>query len=617
MASDKPGFLAELKRRNVLRAAVLYAGAVWALSQGVSQLSPALGLPDYATRWFLIAAVIGFPFWLTFAWFYEFTPHGFKRESEVAIDAPQRHSNARKLDFTIIGVMALAIALLASGYFVRRGQPPVAMAAAAPAKAAVFNPPADTLVVLPFANLSGDASQQYFSDGITEELTNALGQTTGLKVIAWDTASHYRDSREPATAIGRALDVANVLTGKILKRDNTVRVIVELVSARTGFQVWADHYDDSLANVFQVQDKISGAIAGALKVKFASLGAAATVNPQAHDLVLKARALVRKARTAAPYEQAKKLYEQAIVLAPDYADAHSGLARMWFDLSQYSTLPLKDALLRARTEANKALALDPRNVDALIALANVDATEGKTAEAKVLYERALTIDPSDAYAHLGYGTVLPLHQALAQEQEAVQLDPDNATAQNNLASYALDSGEYAQALAPWQATVRLDPTSADSVLQLALTYTLLHRPADAVKAFDLAQPKAELAKAIIAAGRLTYQSALDPALHAKARAAVAELGQRTDLDPYAMIDVLQLELTLGENAPALEQLPTMCASSPAACSDLSVNPLWVPLRGQPRFDTLVKQYDTVSKPAPVASAQPPSPSVPRPAEGGS
>lgn len=419
-----------------------------------------------------------------------------------------------------------------------------------------------------------------------------------------DTASHYRDSTQPATAVGKALDVANVLTGKILRHGNAVRVIVELVDARSGYQVWAGHYDDSLANVFQVQDHISAAIADALKVKFASLGPARTINPQVYDLVLQARALMDKARTAAPLEQARKLYEQAIALDPNYADAHAELAGAWHELTEYSTLPLKDALPKMREEANKALALDPRNVYALVQLGIADQAEGKSAEAKTYYERALAIDPSNAVARMDYGLVLPLQQALTQLREAVQLDPDNATAQNDLAMQELDLGDYPQALAPWEATVRLDPTSADSVFELALTYALLHRDAGAVKVFDLAQPKTELAKALITAGRLTYQSVLDPKLHAQALVAVDSLRQRTDLDPFSMGDVLQLELVLGENKTALEQLPKLCAAVPIGCGDLSVNPTWIPLHGDPRFEALVQQYDTVSKPAAVASAEP-------------
>src|SRR6185312_7124616 len=124
------GFWRELKRRNVLRAGVLYAGASWASAQGIAQLTPAIGLPDVAARWFLVAALIGFPFWVALAWFYEFTPQGLKRESEIAADAPSRHSAARKLDFAIIGVLVVAVMLLGSGYFIRRQAPAVAPALA-------------------------------------------------------------------------------------------------------------------------------------------------------------------------------------------------------------------------------------------------------------------------------------------------------------------------------------------------------------------------------------------------------------------------------------------------------------------------------------------------------
>jgi len=632
VVQDRPGFLEELKRRHVWRVAVAYAIAAWLLVQIATQVFPFFNIPNWSVRLIVVALAIGFPVAVGFAWVFELTPEGVRRT--LPADAPEARSElthrdiGRKLNTIIVSVLVLAVALMGWRLLVpRHGETPQGhgpdFAAAAPAAkpagtvpvssaasnapatpATPFNPPADTLVVLPFANESGDPKQRYFSDGITEELTNALGQNTALRVIAWDTASKYRDSKQHATDVGKALDVANVLTGKILREGNAVRVIVELVNARTGYQVWSDHYDDSLANVFQVQDQISAAIAGALKVKFTNLGAAPTVNPQAHDLVLKARALEEKALTAAPVEQARKLYEQAISLAPDYADAHAGLARAWLVLTQVSTLPLKDGLLKMRAEANKALALDPRNARALVVLAVAGQAEGKIAEARVGFERALALDPSNAIAHLDYGMVLPLKQEQAQEQEAVQLDPDNATAQNNLAVVELDLGEYAQALVPWQVVMRLDPHSADSAIWLALANSLLHRNADAVKAFDLAQPQTELAKALVAAGRLTYQSLLDPKLHPQALAAVGALRRRTDLNPLSMLGIIQLELALGQNDTALEQLPKLCASVAVGCNDLSVYPVYLPLHGQPAFEALVKQYDTVSKPAPAADPSP-------------
>jgi len=237
-----------------------------------------------------------------------------------------------------------------------------------------------------------------------------------------------------------------------------------------------------------------------------------------------------------------------------------------------------------------------------------DESEGKLAQARAEFQRALAIDPSNVSAHVNYAPVLPTRQAVAQEQEAVQLDPRNASAQNDLAIAYLDLGEYAQAVPPLQALMRLAPHSADSAMILALTYSLLHRPEDAVKAFDLAQPDTELAKALVAAGRLTYQSVLDPKLHARALAAVDALRKRSDLDPNSMSDVMLLDLALGQNDIMLEQLPKLCAASPIICTDLSLFPGWIPLRGQPAFQALVKKYDNASQtPASTASSAPPSP----------
>jgi TolB-like protein/cytochrome c-type biogenesis protein CcmH/NrfG len=612
--ADKPGFLEELKRRHVWRVAVAYAIAAWLLVQVATQVFPFFNIPNWVVRVVVLLLALGFPVAVAFAWVFELTPEGIRRtapsDSPEARSELARRDMGRKLNTLIIAVLVVAVALMGWRMLVLRHDAardvPVAAATSAQPVvkpvAVAFNPPADTLVVLPFTNLNGDPKQQYFSDGITEELTNALGQNAALTVIAWDTASKFRDSHESPNAVGVALNVANLVHGSIERENGAVRVIAELVDTRTGKQLWSDHYDDSAANVFQVQDKISAAIAVALNVKFAALGPASTVNPKAHDLVLQARALMETGRTAAPFEQARALYEQAIALDPDYAEAHAGLARAWLDLTQYSTLTLKDALPKARAEANQALALDPRNVTALLVLGNEDGAEHKIAQAKAKFERALALDPSNADAHLAYGNALPTRQALAQNLEAVQLDPRNATAQNNLAIAYLDLGQYAQALAPLQALMKLTPHNADTAMLLALTYSLLHRPEDAVKAFDLAQPDTPLAKALVAAGRLTYQSVLDPKLHAQALVAVDALRKRSDLDPVSMADVIQLYGALDQNASVLDLLPKWCASSPVFCIDLSLFPGWVPLRGDPRFQALVKKYDTASKSAPAATA---------------
>jgi tetratricopeptide (TPR) repeat protein len=384
-------------------------------------------------------------------------------------------------------------------------------------------------------------------------------------------------------------------------------VIVELVNATTGYQTWSSHYDDSLSNIFQVQDKISAAIADALKVKFASANTQRSVNPEAYDLVQQARALLGRSLTAAPIEKARSLLEEAIALDPYYADAHAALAGVWSDLPQYSTLARKDALPKARAEARKALTLDPANVHALVTLANIDTAKGHVAKARAEYRHAIELDPSNAGAHMDYALTLPLKQSLTQTLEAVQLDPDSVIAQNNLVASYVDLGQYAQALPHAQKLQRLLPHNPGIALSLAQTYGLLHRHEDAVKAFDLATPDTVLGKAIVAAGRLTYQSLLDPKLRPQALAALDALSQRPDLDPPSTSDMIQLYAVLGEKRAVLGLLPGMCTSIPAACSDLSVNPIWLPLRGDSTFEALVKRYDTTSKPLASGSPSPSSP----------
>ncbi|HEY4270500.1 MAG TPA: hypothetical protein VGM65_00700 [Candidatus Udaeobacter sp.] len=166
-------FLYELKRRNVIRAAIFYLGAVWALAQGISQLGPSVGAPDWATRWFLVAAAIGFPFWIAFAWFYEFTPQGLKRESEIDPAEPSKRSTGRKFNFAIMGVLAVALVILLTGFLLRHS---VNQARAIPI-------PEKSIAVLSLVNDTGDSNDEYFADGLSEELISALSQIKDLKVI--------------------------------------------------------------------------------------------------------------------------------------------------------------------------------------------------------------------------------------------------------------------------------------------------------------------------------------------------------------------------------------------------------------------------------------------------
>ena len=176
----------ELKRRNVLRAGVLYAGAVWALAQGIAQLGPSIGAPDWVTRWFLVAAIIGFPFWLAFAWLYEVTPNGLKRESAIDPSDSVAHSTGRKLDFWIIGVLAVAVILLLTDRFAPHRNADAGLD--------------KSVAVLPLVNESGDPQQDYFSDGLSEELISAIAQVHDIKVIGRNSSFRFRGKQQDDTA---------------------------------------------------------------------------------------------------------------------------------------------------------------------------------------------------------------------------------------------------------------------------------------------------------------------------------------------------------------------------------------------------------------------------------
>ena len=586
-SESTPGFFARLKQHHIYRVVVVYAIACWVLIQLANSLFPDFGLSRQTVRILIILLLLGFPVVLVLAWML------------IKPRDPAKYTSWQRLHWKLGAALSIAVVILVviSGFYVwrfsaRHAERLAAAQSTVQSTAPTFKPPANSIVVLPFTNLSGDPGQQYFSDGITEELTDALGRNTALRVIAWHTALTFRDPKHTATNVGKQLNVANLLHGSIEREGDEVRVRVELVDTVTGYQIWSAHFDNSFRNIFSVRDKISQAIADALKVKFAGLQAAPTLNPRAHDLYLKGLAAMNR-HTAAEVQAAQQDFQQALKFDPNYADAWAWLAHSYNLLSAISTLPLKEAQRKSRAAAEKALALEPHNVNALVALGNVDLNDNRIAEAKAKYEQALALDPSNAPAHVNYGNVLPLKPGLAQYQEAALLDPDNANAYNNLSVQYQDLGDWPQMVATSQTLVRLSPHNIDSAFGLAFAYTQLQRGENAVKAFDLVRPNTALDKQLVEAGRLSYQALLEPELRPKALAALQHL-RHAHISSTAQADLLQLFLALGEKDAALRMLPGFCAASPVGCSDLAINPTYAPLHGNPRFEKLSKRYTTMT-----------------------
>jgi TolB-like protein/Tfp pilus assembly protein PilF len=478
-------FIAELRRRNVLRTGALYIGGLWALAQGIASLGPVFNAPDWITRWVVIGGVIGFPFWLLFAWFFELTPEGLRLEHDLAPGEVAARPKSRKLDLAIIGVLGIAVVLLLTHLFVARNDS---------ANAAI---PEKSIAVLPLANESGNKDEQYFSDGLSEDLITALSHFDGVTVIGRNSAFQFRDSKEDSKAIGVKLGVANLLEGSVRRFGDMVRVTAELIHAASGRMIWTERFDRPYKDLFALQDDITNAVASALKAKLLANDntAAQTDRPPGGNLdaynaylqgnffvALGTEADFRKAidqysiatrldpkyalawalsslawsneaagfleGTAAEqaYEQAHVAAETALRLAPDLARAHVAQGRLLlnrdFDWAG------------AETEARRALELAPTDGPTRIMLANLRATLGQPAEAVDLIRKALATDPLRAGWYWGLsGNLTALNQLDEADRairRAIELQPKAVSYNLQLATIEIERGNAQAALAAAQ-----------------------------------------------------------------------------------------------------------------------------------------------------------------------
>lgn len=454
------GFLRELGRRNVLRAGVLYITSVWALAQGITALGPTLGAPDWTTRWFLAAAAIGFPFWIAFAWFYELTPQGIKLESEVVQSESLTRATGRKLDFWIIGVLVMAVVLLLTDRFMRRGTD------STPAPVIAEK----SVAVLPLVNESGDANALYFSDGLSEAFITALSQFSGLKVIARASSFQFRNSKDPVGVIGEKLGVAHLLEGSVQRAGDDVRISAELVNVRDGTELWSEHYDRPFKDLFQLQDDITNAVAAAMKAKLmgATMADLQSNRPRsgnlaAYDALLEGVFYGHRS-TAKDQRNATAAFARAVKLDPAYAAAWSGLSDSENIAALYSDVSgsaLAQALAQSRKDAEHALRLAPNLARAHMALGNVLISESNWTGAEAEFRRALQLAPGDPGGEANLTVALGI---LGQPEKAVALlthilarDPFRSDLSSTLAVNLLALGRLDEAEAAIRKAIALQP----------------------------------------------------------------------------------------------------------------------------------------------------------------
>jgi TolB-like protein/Flp pilus assembly protein TadD len=457
-------FLAELRRRNVLRVAAFYAAVAWLLVQIATQVLPVFNVPTWTLRLVVVTVLLGFPFALVFAWFYELTPEGLKRENEVDRSQSIARNTGRKLDRLIIGVLAAAVVVLLANQFVLHKD----LSDTALGKA---------IAVLPLVNDTGDPANEYFSDGLSEELISALAQIKELKVIGRTSSFHFKNRNEESKVIGAALGVGYLLEGSVRQAAGRARIAVNLVRAADGANAWSQIYDRTLPDIFAVQAEIAQSVAGALKV--ALLGdadknpdAPSNQNVDAYTAYLQGR-YYEKRYTAADLRKAIGFYDTAIRIDPHYALAYAALSKSWWALGDITGEDVAEANRKARAAAERAVAEDPNSAEGHAALGQILISVDRNAKgAEAEYRRAAELAPASAEPKIGLSSVLGdfgrIEEAVELLQEAVRLEPLTTNAHFDLARLLTSLGRYDEAVQSARKAIELQPGGAGTWEMLAL-----------------------------------------------------------------------------------------------------------------------------------------------------
>jgi len=482
---------AELKRRNVFRVAIAYVVVSWVIVQIVDVVLPVFDVPDWVPRLIFIILALGLVPVVVFAWAFEMTPDGIKKESEIDRSGSITSQTGRKLNYVTTGFLVIAIVLL----LVERQLRPVVTAE--PEPAAVISEETEnrnSIAVLPFVNMSSDAEQEFFSDGITEEILNALASVQELKVAGRTSSFAFKGQNDDLRRIGKALGVENILEGSVRKAGTTVRITAQLIQVEDGFHLWSATYDRELTDVFAIQDEIANEILKQLRSKLLSedveVAEAQRTSPEVYELYLQAKQRLYT-RVKTEIELAVDELDKAIQLDQDYAPpfAQRGIATMLLSDQQYGSIPDDEANRRAKRYIDQALKLDPDLAEgwAGLGLYYNNATADTEAAIDALV-KALSINPNliDAsnWLQISLQEAGDMSGALKILEEIAERDPLYRPAFSNAMMMFNDFGQQDKAEALLQRIAAFDADNPDLLLARAINHIYSGRNGEGLQVME-------------------------------------------------------------------------------------------------------------------------------------
>jgi len=489
MSSQAPRyqrFFAELKRRRVFRVMAVYGAVAFAVLQLADIVLPGLALPDWTMNLILLLALLGFPFAIVLAWAFEMTPAGVRRTEEatprelteiIAAPAAKRWPSGL---FALAGMTAL---LAGAWYIGRQSAAPATLEPGAMAAEA-------SIAVLPFVNMSADPEQEYFSDGISEELLNLLAKIPQLRVASRTSAFSFKGENLEIPEIARRLDVAHVLEGSVRKSGNEVRITAQLIDARSDTHLWSETWDRTLEDIFAVQDEIAAEVVDQLRVTL--LGEAPhteQADPEAYALYLQGRQLSRQI-TPASLERGAELLRQSVEMDPGYAPAWRSLASAYMNMRGNGLISNEDGLRLAREAANRALESDSEYAPAYATLAALSVYEdGDLSEAVRYQQKALDLAPTDPDVLSAASTFAQnlgrLEESIALREFVIARDPVNPTGHANLGNAYVWAGRWDDAIREYRTALDLAPGRIGVNYGIALAWLGKGEPEAALEAIRL------------------------------------------------------------------------------------------------------------------------------------
>ena len=586
-------FFAELKRRNVYKVAVAYAVVGWLVIQISSTVLPTFHAPEWVVQTLVVLVAIAFPIALVLAWAFELTPEGLKRTEDVDPAASARQPRKHAWIFVVIVGAALSIGLFFMGrYTARNGTPGPSEATTVTQK---------SIAVLPFENLSEEKGNAFFAEGIQDEILTRLAKVADLKVISRTSTQRFKGVPSDLREIAKQLGVMNILEGSVQKSNDQVRINVQLINAITDAHLWAESYDRKLTDLFTVESEVAKTIADTLQAKLTgseliAMSIRPTQDPVAQDLLVQGRHFLALRRDD-NLPRAIEFFHQAIARDPNYAAAYAGLSEALILLPRYTGAYPSETRPQSRVAALKALELNPNLAEAHNALAKIAMDyDVDFAEATREFKRAIELNPNYAGAHHWFSGTLESQgqfaEAIAESKLGTELDPFSAVNLSDQGRVYGSARRFPEAKASFEKALAIDP---------AFSWTHWHYGEMLQVSGDLKGAAAEYAKASTTNNTpepiaLSGQLAAMMGRPEEARQALTALDE---LEKHRYVDVFWralLYLSLGEKEQALQSLEQSYVNREGyEIGLIKVDPMLDSLRGEPRFQALVKKVTSLKE----------------------